>query len=428
MTEKSSIFNSIWHNKKVFSIEHERLPKKLTSEFVIIGGGFTGLSTALHLALKGKEVIVLEADEIGSAASGINGGQLNPGLKHDPSEIVDIYGKKIGRKIIDFASSAPKKTISIIKQHKIDCHLEMGGFVQPAHNKISLGIADRRFNDWRTYTDKVDFLDKNGVSELLGSDSYIGGFLDRRGATLNPLRLVMGLARAAQKVGVKIYQKSNVSKVFFSNGKWHFKVNNSIIEGRGAGIFTNAYTNNIFSPLKRTFVPVQSFQIATEKLSKHLTKNLIPKGFGVSDLNKMLVYYRRGPDNRILIGGRGTLREPKSKDDFIVLKRKLTNIFPALINAKYEYHWFGNVSITTDFMPRLNILGPRAISFLGCNGRGVALSPAMGPYLSEWLITGKDNHLPLPASKKLKTIPFHFLHRLYVAAASSYFKAKDWAD
>ena len=100
--------------------------------------------------------------------------------------------------------------MSIIKQHKIECQLEKGGFVQPAHNKASLRIVDNRIKDWKKYTDKVDFLDKNEVGDLLGSDCYIGGFLDRRGATLNPLGLVKGLAKAAIKAGVRIYQKSLV--------------------------------------------------------------------------------------------------------------------------------------------------------------------------------------------------------------------------
>ncbi len=429
MTYKTSPFCSVWHsNEPYFFIDQEPLPTKMEAEFVIVGGGFTGLSTALDLALKGKEVIVLEGGKIGLAASGLNGGQLNPGFKHNPTEIINSFGSSIGKKIIEFGANAPKKTMAIIKQHKIECQLEKGGFVQPAHNKASLRIVDNRIKDWKKYTDKVDFLDKNEVGDLLGSDCYIGGFLDRRGATLNPLRLVNGLARAAIKAGVKIYQESLVTRVSFSNGKWHFMLKNSSVQGMAAGIFTNAYTNNLIKPLKQTFIPVQSFQIATEKLSKEITRDLIPNGFGVSDLNRLLVYYRRGPHNRILMGGRGTFRKPKSKGDFVLLERKLTNIFPILKDAKFQYYWFGNVSITPDFMPRLNILGPRAISFLGCNGRGVALSPALGPYLSDWLINGNDHHLPLPVSKKIKTIPFHFLHRLYVASVSSYFKARDWLD
>ena len=426
MDNKNSNFNSLWHSNESVVISNEPLPKNVKSDFVIVGGGYTGLSTALHLALKGKEVTLLEAGEIGSGASGLNGGQLNPGLKHNPQEIIRRFGTKRGKQIMEFVANTPKKTISIIKEHKIDCQLEIGGFVQPAHNKATLRIARERYNDWRTYTNKVEILNKNDITDLIGSDSYIGGFLDKRGGTLNPLKLIKGLATTAQKAGVKIYQNSLVTKASYSNSKWCFETAKSRVEGRAVGIFTNAYTKNLIKSLKKTFIPVQSFQLATKKLPNDLIRNLIPNGFGVSDLNRLLVYYRRGPNNRILIGGRGSLWKPKSVKEFNGLETMLTKIYPELSDTKIEYHWFGNVSITTDFMPRLNVLGPRAISFLGCNGRGVALSPALGPYLSEWLISGKDELLPLPVSKKLKTIPFHHLNRLFVASVSSYYKARDW--
>ena len=142
MDNKNSNFNSLWHSNESVVINNEPLPKNVKSDFVIVGGGYTGLSTALHLALKGKEVTLLEAGEIGSGASGLNGGQLNPGLKHNPQEIIRRFGTKRGKQIMEFVANTPKKTISIIKEHKIDCQLEIGGFVQPAHNKASLKIAN----------------------------------------------------------------------------------------------------------------------------------------------------------------------------------------------------------------------------------------------------------------------------------------------
>jgi glycine/D-amino acid oxidase-like deaminating enzyme len=163
-------------------------------------------------------------------------------------------------------------------------------------------------------------------------------------------------------------------------------------------------------------------------LPSKIVDKLIPSGFGVSDLNRLLVYYRRGPKNRILIGGRGSLWRPKSVKAFNGLETMLTKVYPILRDIKIEYRWYGNVSITSNFMPKINILGSRAISFLGCNGRGVAISPAIGPYLSDWLINGKDNNLPLPISKNIKTIPLHSIHRLYVALISAYYKARDWVD
>jgi glycine/D-amino acid oxidase-like deaminating enzyme len=419
---------SLWHDTAQPDAPRAPLAEDITADVAIVGGGYAGLSTALHLAEAGVRAVVVEAGRVGAGGSGLNGGQVNPGMKYDPDEIEAAHDAPTARRLVRFSGGLAQRTFELIEQYGIDCEARRGGFVQPAHSQATLDKLRSRAEQWARRGAPARILDAGEMRDLLGSDHYMGGWIDGRGGTLHPLKFVRGLARAAEAQGVRIFETSPATSVAQAGSDWVVSTARGRIRAPKLAIMTNAYADGFWPRLARSFVPVHSFQIATTPLPADVLDTVVPEGHGVSDMRRLLVYYRRGPGGRLLIGGRGTLRPPKSADDFDALAHVLRRLFPQIGDAAITHRWYGRVAITTDAKPRLYILGEGAIALAGCNGRGVAMFTALGEEIAQWLRSGSDDDLPLAPQRRIGTIPFHGLNRLYVAGASAWYRMRDWMD
>ncbi len=380
-------------------------------EVAIVGGGFTGLSTALHLAEAGVSCAVVEAGEIGFGASGRNNGQVIPTMSRaDPSAMVAKFGKARGERFAGLVRDSAQILFDLVRRHGIDCAAEQTGWVQPAHSPGRVEkVARRRFEEWRALGAPVELLDGQQTAALLGSDAWFGAWLNRTGGHINPLAFARGLAQAALNKGAAIFTDSPAQSVERAGNGWRVRTPRGSLRAARVVIATNAYTDDLWPGLKREVVPVFSFQMATEPLSDNIRKTLLPGRQAMSDTRGDLHFCRYTQDHRLVTGAPLLWRGDMDRRLRAHVAKRLQGLFPQLGEVSFSHVWCGYVGMTTDYFPRLHELAPGVATWIGCNGRGVALATAMGPELARWAAgdAGIDE-LALPATP-LQPVPAHGL-------------------
>ncbi|MBX3568349.1 MAG: FAD-binding oxidoreductase [Rhizobiaceae bacterium] len=381
-------------------------------ELAIIGGGVQGLSTALHAARAGMSVRVFEAGRVGEGASGLNGGQVIPGLKHNPKWVARHFGDEL----VAFSASTADKVFDLIRLENLDVPHRRNGWIQAFSTKAAIKGAKARNKQWKALGADVMMLSTDHVEALTGSSIYIGGWLDRRAGTIDPLAFTLELARIASEAGAKVVQNSRVVGLRKQDGTWRLALQSGIeITARSVLVATNAYSDGLVPGLAQTIVPLNSFQIATPPLPDRFD-SIMPEERAVSDSRRILVYYRRTRDGRLILGGRGQIGHPKSAGGWAHLERAMAKIFPELAGIGIEKRWFGQVAMTPDHMPRIHEPEKGLIAAIGCNGRGVGLMTALGERLALYARDGDPAALPL-AITPIRPLPLHGLRRIGAAAA-----------
>ena len=231
---------SLWVATAMPAPECSPLGATVDADVCVIGGGYTGLSCALSLAESGTDVVVLEAQGIGHGGSGRNGGQVIPGLKQDPDELLAILDRAEAERMIELAGSAADRTFALIDRHRIDCDARPGGWLQPAHSAAALKAITRRANGWAKRGAKVELLDKAQTAAALGSPFYHGAWIDRRAGTVQPLSYVRGLARAAIGKGARVFVDSPVQSLRHEADRWRVVTPQGEVRARTVALATDA--------------------------------------------------------------------------------------------------------------------------------------------------------------------------------------------
>ena len=392
---------------------------------VIIGGGIMGLSSAMHAARADLSVQVLDAGAIGQGASGLNGGQVIPGLKYDPEWLIEHFGKERGEALVDFAASTADAVFDLIRDEKLAVPFTRNGWIQAAHTEAALAAAANRDRQWRARGADVELLDRAEIAAMTGAKGYLGGWLDRRAGVIDPLAYTLELARVASAAGARIAERQKVVKLRREAGLWLVSTQGGTeLRARSVLLATNAYTDGLVPGLARTIVPLHSFQIATAPLPAELAAGILPGGQAVSDSRRILVYYRKSADGRMVLGGRGRMALPSSASDWAHLERALIRLYPALAGIAVEKRWFGRVAMTPDHLPHLHEPEKGLLAVVGCQGRGVGLMSALGKRMANYLASADVKQLPFPLSPILP-IPFHVFRQVGVAATITWYRMLD---
>ena len=383
------------------------------TEVAIVGGGFTGLSAALHLAEAGIAATVFEAAEPGWGASGRNGGQINPGWKVLPETVEQRFGPEQGGKIAAMITATCDLVFDLVDRHGIACGAMRPGFVYAACGRRGQNHCVDWVRQWSARGAPVELLDRDAAAALLGTDAYVGGLLDRRGGHLQPLAYARGLARAALDAGAKIHAGSPVLSQGFESGTWHLKTPAGQVRARKLLLCTNGYTDRLWPGLAQCVVPVASVIAATAPLEAAVLERLLPERHAVAEHRRVGLYYRLDAEGRFTIGGRGRVGrpDPGSADELAWLRAAALRLFPALGSARWDFAWGGFVAITTDEMPKLMTLGEGAFAGMGYNGRGVAMATMMGRQLA-LAVQGEPTDMPLAPPAP---IPLHVFRDIAVA-------------
>ena len=398
------------------------LEERAGADFAIVGAGYTGLACAVALAESGRSVIVLEAYEIGHGASGRNGGQVIPGLKHDPDDLVTRYGREHGEALVRLAGGAADRVFALIAKHGVECSARQCGWIQPAHSPAAARTVVSRCRQWAARRAPVELLAGQRLALLLGTDHYRAGWLDRRGGTLHPLAYARGLARVALQLGARIHTGTPVNEIVHHGDEWAAVTPRGEVRARQLVLATDAYSGPLWPGLVTNQVVVTSVQTATEPLSDAIRATILPGGTVASDTRKLLYYFRLDGDGRFIIGGRGSATDKVSQGVYAALRNVATRMYPALTGVPWPYRWYGRVGITRDWLPHLAELAPGVWTVVGYCGRGVAMATTMGLVLGDMLNGG--HRLAYPAAA-LKPIPLHALRQPALQAGIAYYRLRD---
>lgn len=395
-----------------------------TVSCAIIGGGFAGLSTALHLAERGTDAVVLEAQEPGWGASGNNGGQLNPGLKLDPDTIEATFGADLGGRMIAFAWNTPSFTIDLIRRHQIACEARQNGTLRAAYHETNTAAIEATAQQCIRRGMPVSVLDHNAVREATGTDRYAGAMLDRRGGDLQPMSYARGLARAAIAAGAAIHGRTPATSLRREGGRWRIETPRAVVRADKLLIATNGFTDDLWPGLRRTIVPVFSSIAATEPLPDDVARAIMPTRSVLYESGHITVYYRVDSSNRLLMGGRGPMHWISDPSAVAYLMRYAARLWPALRGVRWTHGWNSRLAMTADHWPHVHEPAPGVLVYLGCNGRGVALATAMGAQLARRLTEGEAGEIDMPITT-LKPIRFHAFWPVAVKSVVLYGRIRD---
>jgi len=413
---------SLWHATAPLAPATTALEGRAEADVVIVGAGYTGLSCALALADAGRAVIVLEAAAIGHGASGRNGGQVIPGLKHDPDELVARFGRERGETLVRLVGGAADRVFALIARYGIDCAANQCGWIQPAHSAAAAHAIIARARQWVARRAPIELIAGDRLALLLGTDVYAAGWLDRRAGALQPLSYARGLARAAMTHGAHVHTGSRVTQIVRDGEAWVASTPRGEARARQVVLATDAYSDALWPDLATNQLIVTSVQIATDPLPDLIRRAILPGGTVASDTRKLLYYFRLDADGRFIIGGRGSVTEHVPEKVYATLRRVATRMYPSLAGVQWPYRWYGRVGITRDWLPHLAEVAPGVWAALGYCGRGVAMATTMGLVLADVLNGGR---LPAYPVAPLKPIPWHALRRPLLKAGIAYYRIRD---
>ena len=404
-------------------IDYEPLKGAIRADVCVIGAGFTGISTALHLAERGFNVHVVEANKVGWGASGRNGGQMIGGISGD-SKMASALGVEGERILWDMGWAGNEIIRERVATYEIDCDLKSG--------YVDVAIKPRHIRDLETYyrlLEKYDFphhyqiLSKHETQDLLGTEAYIGALRNEGNGHVHPLNLCLGEAAAAVSLGATIYEQSPVLEI-----KRGEKATVITEEGSITADFVvlagNAY--HFLEPkLRGILFPVNSFIIGSEPLSDALVDQINPQDLAVCDPNYILEYFRLSADKRLLFGGRFTY----FGSDPEVIKQNLIprmlKIYPQLANTKFDYGWGGTIGVSANRVPQMGRLAPNIIYSQGYSGHGVNVTHLAGKIMAD-TVCGTLEHFDIFAKIKPLWIPGqHLFRNQMVALGMMYYKLVD---
>jgi len=390
----------------------------------VIGGGFTGLSAALHLAEQGVDVVLLEANEPGWGASGRNGGQVNPGLKHDPDTIHADFGPDLGARMVALSGNAPTFVFDLIQRHQIACSALQSGTLRSAITASGARQVKASANQWIRRGSPVAILEQADIAAVTGTPRYQAAMLDRRGGQLNPLSYARGLARAAIGQGAAIHGGTKVRQLNKTAAGWQVRTSTGTVTTEKLVLATNGYTDGLWPGLRRSLVPLFSAIAATEPLPDAVVQSIMPSRSSLYEIGNITVYYRFDTDNRLLIGGRSVQRDVTAPDALLYLTQYAARLWPVLRDVRWTHGWSGQLAYTPDHYPHIHEPDEGVLVCLGYNGRGVAMSSAMGPQLARRVMGGRAAEIDMPITT-IKEMPFHALWRSGVAARVAYGRIRD---
>lgn len=386
----------------------------IDADVVVIGGGFTGLSTALHLAERGRSVVLLEAASIGFGASGRNNGQVIPTMTAAEPDAVEARFGDAGARFVAMVRDSAANLFELVRREAIDCEAEQTGWFQPAHSPGRVKLSALRVEAWGKRGAPVRLLDRTETVQLLGSEAWYGGMLNTSGGHINPLMLARALAAVCERKGVRLYDGSAVEHFERRGDRWRVKLARGEVTASALVLASNAYTDyhtrGLQPRLAREVVPVLSWQMATRPLTDAERATIVPGRQAVSDTHGDLHFFRYDARHRLVTGGALALEFNPGARLQALIGRRLARLFPQLDPPTFSHVWSGRIGMTTDRMPRMHRLGPDAFAWAGCNGRGVALAISLGRELAAAVSGAPASEIAMPITD-VAPIPFHALGR-----------------
>jgi len=398
-----------------------------TTEVAIIGGGFSGLSAALHLAERGVGVTLLEARGLGTGGSGRAFGQVVPYAKHGEPHILQYFGEAQGGRIIEALGRGPALVWDLIDRHDIACDDVRSGLIFAAHSEAGLAGLKVRAEFWQTSGAPVELLDAGRTSALIGSTRYAAALIDRRGGHINPLAYAYGLAHAAARADVKLHTQSRVTTLAREGQRWRLGTAGGSLRADRIVICAGAYADDLWPGLRRSVVPIRAHQLVTAPLSANLRRSILPEGQSVTDTRRLYSGARMLPDGRLhlSVDGEGFARSAVTFRAKAAARAR--RLFPQLGEIAFEEAWTGWVDMSADQYPHVHRLADTAWAIIGLSGRGIAFGTLLGREVSRHILDGEDADVFMPVTP-LKPIAIRPVAAPVVGALMAWYRLRDRAE
>lgn len=351
------------------------------ADVCIVGGGYTGLSAALHLAEAGLDVVLLEAHRAGFGASGRNGGQLGSGQRRDQMELEKMVGRDTARQLWTLGEDAKALVRSLIARHDIDCALRPGVAWAATTDSSAKDLHAYAAHMQQHYNVPIEALDRAAFHALCPSPAYRGGLIDPTAAHLHPLRLALGLARATEQAGARVFENSVVQSV--AQGRpARLQTSSGTVTAEHVIFACNGYLGGLDAQTAARVMPINNFIVATEPLGER-TAEVLTQDVAVSDDVFVINYFRLSEDGRLLFGGGESYGYRFPSDIRALVRKPLSTVFPALADVPLDYAWGGTLAITMKRLPHLARLAPNMLTASGYSGHGVGNAIQAGQLLAE---------------------------------------------
>jgi gamma-glutamylputrescine oxidase len=382
--------------------EYAPLDGSVKAGVAVIGGGFTGLQAAYHLAKAGVDVVLVDANKFGDGASGRNGGQLGTGQRWWPEDFEDEFGLETSRALFDMAETAKARLIEFAAEENFEIDYIEGHMVV-AHKarfqkdfRANPVIAAERYN-----YPHLRFIDRDETASIVGSSRFHFGVYDTNTGHIHPMKYLVGLAKAAQRVGAKIHEMTAAKSIRSENGRVTIETTRGTITADKALIATDAYTGDLEPKTASHIMPIGSFIASTPPLDDF--PKVLAGHESVADSRFVVRYWRKTKDNRLLFGGREAYTSDAPRDITSHIRRQVAEIYPELKDIPFTHGWGGSVGITMPRSPFVREVMPNVTTIGGYSGHGLMLSNYCGQLYAE-MLTGKANDLEL--FRALKVPPF----------------------
>lgn len=404
-------------------------------DVAVVGAGFTGLSAARTLAKRGARVAVLEGETVGWGASSRNGGMVLTGMKLGVGHLIRKYGRELTRRMYAASLTSIDCVEQIVREERIDCDFSRCGHLEVA-------CKQRHFDGYMRQAERIEVefnhklrvVPKSQLNEEIGSSIYYGGMLDEVSAGCNPARYVAGLARAATKAGLSIFEHARVTSVERDTRRgemgWKISTSRGQLWSHEVFVGTSGYTGPATPALQKKIIPIGSFIIATEVLPKALAHELSPRNRMIYDSKNYLYYYRLTPDGRMLFGGRAAFfpaNDQTVRQSAILLRRGMISVYPQLRDARVEYVWGGTLDFAFDIMPHAGQIDGMYYA-VGYAGHGVAMATYQGQKIAEMMAGDKPDNPFAEISFPGAPLNMYNGKPWFLPFAGAWYKVLDWVS
>jgi len=395
------------------------------ADICIVGAGYTGLSSALHLAERGYSVIVLEAESVGFGASGRNGGHVGIGQRQDQYYLEKQFGYEVARGLWDMGLEAVDTVEQLIQKHGIRCDLKRGILHLAHRSKYCRELEDEvdHLRDHYQF-EQMEYVDAGALPNFLDSQAYYGAQWDKASLHLHPLKYAQGLGKAAAEAGVTICEQSKVLS-YTEGDSIVVRTANGSVTASELVLACNGYIEKLEPRINGYIMPINNFILATEPLSNDLAQSVSARDTAMQDTRFVINYWKLSADNRLIFGGGENYRRGFPRDIKAFVRRYMLQIYPQLEGTAIDYGWGGTLAITLNRMPHFGRIGDNIWHLQGYSGHGVPTATLAGKLIAE-AISGKLERFDLLSSLPTRKFPGGTLLRWPgMVAGMLYFALRD---
>lgn len=383
---------------------YPQLEGEVDADVCVIGAGYTGLSSALHLAERGYRVVVLEAERIGWGASGRNGGHVGVGQRRGQQDLEKMLGAETARQLWDMSVEAVQLVEELVTRHGIRCDLKRGIMHLAAKRSHNEGLKEEvELLRERYGYGQMRYIDEAEARSLVGSERYFGAQVDSGSLHLHPLNYALGLADAAAAAGVRFFEHSRVTR-YTGGSPCTVNTERGRVKAGNVVLACNGYLGSLEPRMAGKIMPINNFVLATEPLPEPLARELIANDHALQDTLFVIDYWKLSGDNRLIFGGGENYSSRFQQDIRQFVRKYMLRVYPQLADTPIEFGWGGTLAITMNRMPHLGRLEPNVFYSQGYSGHGVPTATLAGKLIAE-VVAGTEERFDVLARIPTPTFP-----------------------